>query len=214
LSAVADPLDMYELGLSGALEELRVRFAGGGGVRLDVDRWLGPADAADAAVLERVLAPVLDVGCGPGRHVVSCIERGIPVLGIDVSTAAVLEARRRGAEVLEGSVFSSVPEPGKWGSALLLDGNIGIGGDPAALLARVGALLRADGRVLVEVGAPGTPTRRERARIEHRGARSAWFPWARVALDGLGPLARAGGMDVVANWEAGGRWFARVDRAA
>ena len=211
---VSDPLDLYAIGLSGTSSAMRVRFAGGGGLPLDLDRWLGPADAADSSVLDNVLAPVLDVGCGPGRHVVSCIERNIPVLGIDVSPAAVLEARRRGAEVLEKSVFASVPAPGEWGSALLLDGNIGIGGDPAALLARVAALLRDGGRVLAEVGAPGSPPRSDRARIECDQLRSAWFPWARVALDGLGPLARAAGLEAVASWEAGGRWFARLDRAA
>ena len=102
------------------------------------DAWLAPATNADQAALRRVSAPVLDIGCGPGRHVVALGELGIPVLGIDVTHIALSAARARGALVLERSVFGRVPGAGRWGSALLLDGNLGIGADPAFLLRRVG----------------------------------------------------------------------------
>lgn len=51
-------------------------------------------------------------------------------LGIDVSEIAVAHARSRGATAIEASVFDRVPGAGRWGSAPLLDGNVGIGGCP------------------------------------------------------------------------------------
>ena len=63
-------------------------------------------------------------------------------------------ARDKGAPVLERSVFDRIPGVGRWATALLLDGNLGIGADPIALLARVFTLLRPGGEVLVETLRP------------------------------------------------------------
>lgn len=35
---------------------------------LALDRWLRSPAPEEGAVLDRAVAPVLDVGCGPGRH--------------------------------------------------------------------------------------------------------------------------------------------------
>ena len=48
--------------------------------------------------------------------------------------------------------------------------------------------------MLVEAAPPGRPTRRERVRLETRGAMSPWFGWATVGIDGIAPLARAAGL--------------------
>ena len=42
---------------------------------------------------------------------------------------------------------------------------------------------------------------------------SPWFGWATVGADGIAPLARAAGLGRAATLEAGGRWFARLERA-
>ena len=174
-------------------------------------QWLGPLETADAGVLDRALGPVLDVGCGPGRHVLALAQRGVLAVGVDVTPAAVRFARCRGATVLLGSVFAPVPGAGHWRTALLLDGNIGIGGRPVALLGRLRDLLRPDGRVLCELNAPGSPTRSELVALEDRDRRrSAWFPWARVSVDGIGLLASRAGMSVAETWHHDGRWFARL----
>jgi SAM-dependent methyltransferase len=109
--------------------------------RLPLARWLGRAGAVDERVLDRAVGPVLDVGCGPGRHVSSLARRGVLALGVDVSPVAVRLARARGAKAIERSIFARLPGAGTWGSALVLDGNIGIGGRPDALLRRVADLL-------------------------------------------------------------------------
>ena len=41
---------------------------------------------------------------------------------------------RRGGAALRRDVFAPLPGEGRWYTALLADGNVGIGGDPVALL--------------------------------------------------------------------------------
>jgi SAM-dependent methyltransferase len=175
-----------------------------------VQRWFEEPTAEEHRVLARALAPVLDVGCGPARHTLALLARGVAALGVDVSAGAVRVASRRGAPVLLRSVFDGLPAEGSWGSALLLDGNVGIGGSPVALLERLRSVLRGEGRVLVEVEPPGTRTESFRARIEGSGAGS-WFPWAIVGCDGLGAVATTAGFRLTDLWAAGGRWFGCLD---
>jgi len=192
--------------------EHRARFSDGSAVPLRLDRYLGPADATDERLLDEVRGPVLDVGCGPGRHLHALAARGVFALGVDLSPVAVDLARGGGARAIVGSIFDELPGGGSWRSALLLDGNIGIGGAPARLLARIGTLLSPDGEVLVELDQPGATTASMRARIETPLRVSSWFPWARVSAAGVGPVARAGGFEVVETWSLDDRWFARLAR--
>ena len=192
--------------------EARYRLAGGGTRKLPLRRWLGPVDGADLAILAHAAGPVLDIGCGPGRHLAALAAAGHEGLGLDLSPVAVRLARARGAEAILRDVFADVPRTGRWRTALLLDGNIGIGGAPAALLARARELVARGGVVLVETGAPGAPTRRLRVRLETRAVVSPWFGWAVVGADGIAASARAAGLRPAAAFEAGGRWFARLER--
>jgi SAM-dependent methyltransferase len=190
----------------------RVRIAGGRAQKLPLERWLAPVDAADRVLLAHATAPVLDIGCGPGRHLAALAALGHDGLGLDLSPVAVRLARARGAEAILRSVFADVPRAGQWRTALLLDGNIGIGGAPGALLARARALVAPGGAVLVETGAPGTPTRRVRVRLESAQTVSPWFGWATVGADGIGPLARAAGLRLRTTFSADGRSFACLER--
>jgi len=185
----------------------------GGELPLPLRRYLGAPTAEEHGVLARAVGPVLDIGCGPGRHVVALSRRGVVAVGVDISPLAARLARTRGARVIEGSIFDRLPGAGTWGSALLLDGNIGIGGAPRELLNRVGGLLAPTGIVLVEVEAPGVPTGTLRVRLESEQTRSQWFPWARMSTEALPEMAAEGGFDVREQWHTGGRWFATLQRA-
>jgi len=177
---------------------------------LDGAAWLDQADPVDARVLRQVVGPVLDIGCGPGRHVVALAERGVVALGIDIAPSALNVARWRGAMTLERSVFSRVPASGRWRTALMLDGNVGIGGDPGILLARVRELLAPGGSAIVEARADGRRHMTRTVRLEVWGALGPWFALAPVAIADVAGLARSTGFVVTNQWTDGGRYFAEL----
>lgn len=185
-----------------------LRWADGSASPLHVHRWSAEATAAELALLARARAPVIDVGCGPGRLVAALSRAGVTALGIDVLPEAVA----RGASAERRSVFGRVPGAGAWGTAILLDGNVGIGGDPVALLRRVHELLDDErgGTVLLETEPEGVGVRSGRCRLETPTGTSTAFRWGRVGADGLAPLAAATGFAVADAWQAGDRHFAEL----
>jgi SAM-dependent methyltransferase len=190
----------------------RLRSEDGRAERLPIERWVEPADAGDAAMLADVRGPVLDIGCGPGRHVAALRGAGVDALGVDLSPIAVRVTRERGGDAVPGSVFAEVPGAGRWRAALLLDGNIGIGGNPALLLRRVRELLAPGGVAVVELDPPGMRTERTRVRLEAPGLVSEWFPWARAGVDGIGVLAEAAGLLPGPLRRTADRWYAHLRR--
>jgi SAM-dependent methyltransferase len=179
---------------------------------LPVSRWSGAVDVADRVVLAHCEGTVLDVGCGPGRMSAHLVAQGHHVLGIDVVDEAVSLTRDRGAEALRRDVFDPLPGEGAWGTALLADGNIGIGGDPVALLRRLADVVARDGRVVADLAAPGTGVVSGRMRLEGADGRSRPFPWAEVGADAIGAVAEAAGLHVAGLHEHDGRWFAVLER--
>jgi SAM-dependent methyltransferase len=187
------------------------RLGDGRFVQVPVERWLGHATDADRTVLQRAAGPVLDVGCGPGRHVDALTRDGVAALGIDVSAAAVRRTRARRAAALHLDVFGPVPGEGQWGSVLLLDGNVGIGGDPVALLRRCRRLLARRGCVLVETGPPGSLTGSLELELVAGGV-TGTMRWATVSVDEVGTLARDTFLRLSETWDHDGRWFASLTR--
>ena len=176
---------------------------------VDAARWSARADRADLRARRLAAPPVLDLGCGPGRLVQALTEQGVDCLGVDVSPEAVRRTRRRGAPALRRSLFAPLPGEGGWGSVLLMDGNIGIGGSVAHLLDRVGDLLRPGGRLVVEVDRRDVDHAGELRLFHADGSYSDPVPWAQVgetalrrALTGNGRGLRAG-----PGWSDGPRRF-------
>lgn len=203
--------DPYTHALRTGRGPLFLRRADGWLLPLDVERWCAQADAADMEVLRRCEGAVLDVGCGPGRLVAALGARGRRVLGIDVSEAAVARTLRLGGQALRRSVFDPLPAEGRWGTALLIDGNVGIGGDPGALLDRMGQLLCPGGLLIVET-VPGLDLD-ERVLVhvtDARGAAGTPFPWARLGTPALLRLAERTGWRGTGQWTVGGRDFAAL----
>ena len=181
---------------------------------MNAARWSDDADATDIALLRGVTGPVLDIGCGPGRMVRAANDLGLVALGIDVSPTAVAIARSAGLQVREVSVFDMVPLEGSWATALLVDGNIGIGGDPSALMARCRELICADGSIVVEVN--GDALRDDvfvGTLADIRGGQSDEFPWAEIGRTALARRATLVGLRLAAAWVADGRSFTRFVRA-
>lgn len=208
-----DPLDLYAHGLAG--RDVFVRSATGQRQSLPVRRWVGDLLDGDEEVLSWCAGPTLDVGCGPGRLSAALRVRGVPALGIDVSPAALARARAAGATVLERDVFAAVPGTGRWSRLLLIDGNVGIGGDPVRLLRRARELLEPTGLALVELDPEpadvGVATQQVRLE-DDRGRVSVWFPWASLGVGGLRRVAPQTGLTEVALWRTAGRVFVALRR--
>ncbi|MFH8694534.1 class I SAM-dependent methyltransferase [Streptomyces chartreusis] len=204
--AAADP---YATALRAGRGPLFLRRTDGWLLPLDIERWCAHADPVDLDVLDRCEGAVLDVGCGPGRLVAELAARGRPVLGIDVSETAVHSAVRLGGEALRRSVFDPLPGEGRWDTVLLMDGSIGIGGDPRALLDRAAGLLSPGGLLIAETAAVDIDERVEVQVVDVVDSPTSGgaFPWARLGTPALLRHARRRRWSAVGHWTAGGRCF-------
>ncbi|WP_077490991.1 class I SAM-dependent methyltransferase [Sinomonas mesophila] len=187
--------------------------------RFDVGAWFR-VTAGERSLVAELRGPVLDIGCGPGRLVATARALGLDAVGIDVDPEAVRLTRKGGGEAIHCSVFDAAASlrasgrPGEgWGSALLFDGNIGIGGEPMSLLHRIRDLTAPGGRAWVETAAQPWTNRRFTARLRDAwGRESRDFPWASVGWEVLPALADACGWDTLATRALEGRVFCQLRR--
>lgn len=208
----SSPRELFDAALRGATCTVLVH--GGRPRPLPVRRWSGVADLSDRVVLAHCVGSTIDLGCGPGRMAEELARTGRTVLAVDMAAEAVARARGRGVEAVQRDIFGPLPREGRWDTALLADGNIGIGGDPARLLARVRGLLSPGGRVVVDLAPPGTGLLRHTVSLSVRGRRSHPFPWAVLGTDSLAPVAVEADLSVSGVHEWSGRWFAFLHRDA
>ncbi|MCH6163886.1 methyltransferase domain-containing protein [Streptomyces marispadix] len=218
MSAPAPPWcterDPYADALRSGRGPLFLRRTDGWLLPLEVERWCAGADEADMSVLRRCSGAVLDIGCGPGRLVAALAALGVPALGVDTSPAAIARTRGAGGAALQRSVFDPLPGEGRWQSALLLDGNVGIGGDPSKLLARIRELLAPDGLLYVEA-APAEVEERTEVRLDDgTGGRGPAFLWARLGRGALRERAVGAGWHVSEEWRCGERPFMALGPSA
>jgi SAM-dependent methyltransferase len=166
----------------------------GGVAPLDVERWRGAAAGEDRWLLGRCRGATIDLGCGPGRLLEALAARGVRALGIDLAPEAISQCRRRGVPAVHADVFAPLPDEGNWSHALLADGNLGIGGNPVALLRRAADLICHLGSVIVEldVSEPGLWCGHAQVRSRHVVGRP--FPWAAAGMAALPRLAGHAGL--------------------
>jgi glycosyltransferase A (GT-A) superfamily protein (DUF2064 family)/SAM-dependent methyltransferase len=219
VASPCSPATLFDAALSGVPVEIRVAdgkehaagFLGSG--LLDAGQW-GRLTEADEVVGSRCEGPVLDVGCGPGRFVEALACAGIPALGVDLSREAVRQTRGRGGYALLRDVHDRVPGEGRWGTVLLADGNIGIGGDPLALLRRCRAVLRPGAVALVEASPDRGHDIRTTVTLHGPwGRRSHPVPWAVLGSAAVVDLAASAGFVAVEEWHVGGRAFVMLRHA-
>ncbi|MFG2123155.1 class I SAM-dependent methyltransferase [Streptomyces sp. NPDC048710] len=202
--------DPYALALRPGRGPVYLRLADGRRIRMPVHRWHEQPTVDDKSVLERCAGPVLDVGCGPGRMCRALLSRGVFALGVDVTPRAVALTCALGGLALRRSVFDRLPAERGWQTVLLVDGNIGIGGDPHGLLRRCGELVAPTGRLVVEVD-PHDVEELCTARFENlAGQGGPFFPWARLGRPALHRIAADLALGVIDHWTSGHRCFATL----
>lgn len=173
-------------------------------VHYRVQDWLVRANDFERSLLRGARGPVLDIGCGPGRMLVAAEDLGLAAYGVDSNPLAAARARSQGATVFEQSIFD--PLPGDFQTLLLLDGNIGIGGDPQALLGQLLSIAAPGARLIVETD----PLKRLEARyqailVDSAGRSSETFDWARLGSEPLHRHAADAGWTLLGSVERGGR---------
>jgi SAM-dependent methyltransferase len=158
-------------------------------------------------VVARCEPPVIDLGCGPGRMVQALSESGRAALGVDMSSVAVGMSMARGGLALRRRIDEPLPAEGRWATALLMDTNVGMGGDVAALLARCLRLVIPGGLIICEVD--GVPERHEVHSIVLRTqlATSPPLPWSRIGTTALIEVAKSLDLLLMEEWMSGGRAF-------
>ena len=201
VESAADTADLiYRAGAAGSL--CWARNLRGDVRQLPMTRWIGGSDITvhDRRADEHVIGlcspnPTLDLGCGPGRFTAALQLRGRAALGVDSSGAAVEMTRLRGGVAVRGDLFGPLPAEGCWEQILLLDGNIGIGGDPVRMLRRAAELLATGGIIIVEIEHTVAASH-EVLRWETENHVGPWFPWSRISSTALGDIAGAAGLSV------------------
>jgi SAM-dependent methyltransferase len=96
-------------------------------------------------LLGGVEGPVLDLGCGAGRHALFLQQQGLEVTGIDESPGAVEVCRRRGVRDVRQQDLRDPPSDKPWAGVLLMCGNFGLAGgwdETRELLRRLHAVCR------------------------------------------------------------------------
>ena len=177
---------------------------------LDASTWYADLRPGDLSLVDRCGPYTIDMGCGPGRFAAALAASGREVLGVDISPQAVRYTRLRGAPALLADALKPLPDEGFWHTALLADGNIGIGGDPVRLLRRCRRLVRPGGAVLVEVDPPGHLNWQGELALSDGRQISDVFAWAFVGADEIADVAAGAGLFAEESWTEAGRWFVRL----
>jgi SAM-dependent methyltransferase len=148
---------------------------------------------------------ILDIGCAAGRHSIYLQEKGLDVLGIDISPLAIEVCKARGlrnAKVMSvNQVNSSI---GRFDTVLLIGGNFFMLGNPERakrLLKKLGRMTSMDGRIIANSldhyrwEDPLNISRRElnrqrgrmpgqrRSRVCYKEYATPWMDWLFVSKD-------------------------------
>lgn len=152
-----------------------------------------------AALVETADEPVLDVGCGAGKHSLHLQGSGMDVTGLDISPGAITVSRARGLrQAVLGDLWVDLSR--NHATVLMLGGGLSLLGDienRASMLERLAELTPQDGRIIAQAVdldlmpahdplllriaeanlAAGRPRGLTVHRIRYLDQATAWFQW-------------------------------------
>lgn len=99
---------------------------------------------------------------------------------------------------------------GLWQTVLLVDGNVGLGGDLLRILGRAFELLARGGRCVAEFDAEMIGIRSRWVRLESAREVGPWFRWTSVGVDSAATLAAQVGLTLTGVRLIGGRVIASL----
>jgi SAM-dependent methyltransferase len=177
---------------------------------------------------------VLDVGCGAGRVCLHLQERGLDVVGIDISPGAVDVCRRRGVRDARLCPIEEVDASlGAFDTIVMLGNNFGLFGGKAMarrLLRRFHELTTDRGRIVAETRdvydtedpvhlAYHERNRRRgrlpgqiRLRVRYRLLRTPWFDYLMVSRDELEDLLEGTGWRLARTIDSADTYVAVIDK--
>lgn len=201
--------------LDGRRTPVHLRTRNGRRLAHDVGAYFAPVSPEEELLLATARGPVLDIGCGPARHARYLQQHGLEAVGLDCSPRALATATALGLQLAVRRDVLTEPIPAGFGTALLLDGNAGMGGTPAGtarLLAGLAAAAAPGARLLLSGrAARGRLWRGLDVRTEYRGATGPWSSWLVPSLDGLRILAAGTGWRQRLAIGSGARYWAAFE---
>ncbi|WXG43711.1 MAG: class I SAM-dependent methyltransferase [Promethearchaeati archaeon SRVP18_Atabeyarchaeia-1] len=173
----------------------------------------------DKLAMDLVQQPVLDVGCGAGRHSLYLQSKGYVVVSVDISPLTIRVASKRG---VEAPILAAAPwlplRVNCFGTIILMFNNFGICGgykETATLLTELNRVLRPDGRILASSLHPtltsnenhlkyhesnrrrGLPVGLVTIRLEYGGEVGDWFNLLLASPEEMKMLSEKAGLELV-----------------
>lgn len=193
-----------------------------------IDSYFAPPSKwprMEQEAMRLVRGRVLDLGCGPGRHVLYLQKKGVDVVGVDASPTQVALARIRGVQHVYQATVRRLPQGlGTFNSVLMMGNNLGIAGDVPRVrrfLRDLREITRKGARLIGHSRIPGTWSdvhlpyvkwnlRRKRPpglitlRVRYKGQVGDWFDLLLVSPEELARLGQETGWELVrVIWEGG-----------
>lgn len=194
--------------------------------------------AHERAALERhAHGRVLDIGCNAGRHALFLQEKGLEVLGVDVSPLAIAVAKERGLKKTRVlSIGELSAKLGLFDTILMLGNNFGLFGNASKarrLLRRFKTMTRPGATLIVETlnvyetgdsdhlkylaanRKRGRMSGQIRLRIRYKHFVTPWFDYLMVSPEELDEILDGTGWRVAQRYQAAGArraYTAVIDR--
>jgi SAM-dependent methyltransferase len=184
--------------------------------------------------MRSVRGRVLDIGCGGGRVCLHLQDRGLDVVGIDVSPGAVEVCRRRGVRDARVCPIENIDSSlGVFDTIVMLGNNFGLFGSEAKarrLLLRFHKVTSDRGRIVAETRdvyrtedpahlayhernrRRGRMAGQARIRVRYRLHATPWFDYLMVSPDELRSLLDGTGWHLARTLEADDLYVAVIDK--